>query len=271
MVEFSVNVRRFAALVLGFCVATEIAFVPLDWHVNYGRLIRVGAIERLFNATREDGLASWFAVTQTFLVGLTSWAIFKMRHRLEPDVWRPYGWAVISMFFFYMSVDDGAEIHERLGTTFEVLNEGSDALAGTLLDSFPSYAWQIVLLPLFSGLGMFTLWFLWREFGGDGRLRLLVLAAIGCFVVAVGMDFVEGLDPGHPANVYTRITQTWDLRAYTMHTFGRTPFVSLRHFSKVLEESIEMLGNSLLWYLFLRRLGGSAQEIRVRLASAVGR
>jgi len=93
-----------------------------------------------------------------------------------------------------------------------------------------------------------------------------VLSAIGSFVLAVGMDFVEGLDRAHPANLYTRIAQTWDIRAYTIETFRKTPYTTLRHFSKVFEESIEMLGNSLLWYVFLRRLAASALEIRIRFA-----
>ena len=44
---------------------------------------------------------------------------------------------------------------------------------------------------------------------------------------------------------------------------------TLRHFSKTFEESIEMLGNSLLWYVFFRRLGTSAREVRIRFTNAV--
>ena len=163
MVEFTVHIRRFALLLLLFCVAAEVSFILLDWHVNYGRLTEIGAIERLFNATREDAIGSWFAVTQTFLAALTALAVFKVRRRTEPVSWAPYGWLVIALFFFYMSMDDGAKIHERLGTTFKVLNRGSGALGGTLLSYFPSYTWQLVFLPLFGSLGLFTLWFLWRD------------------------------------------------------------------------------------------------------------
>ncbi len=267
MADFTIDIRRFALYLLLFCVAAEVAFILLDWHVNYGDLTHIGAIERLFNATREDGIGSWFAVTQTFLAGLTAVAVFSVQRRIDQRAWMPYGWLVIALFFFYMSVDDGAKIHERLGTTFKILNRGSDEIGGTMLLHFPSYTWQLIFLPAFGSLGLFTLGFLWLD-SGDRTLRLIVLLAIGCFVVAVGMDFVEGLERDHPANLYTILVRNFDMHEYTIRTFSQTPFKTLRHFSKTFEESIEMLGNSALWYVFLRRLGASAHEVRIRFANA---
>lgn len=268
MAEFTIDIRRSALILLIVCVMAEIFFIVADWHINYAQLFDIGAIERLFNATREDGIGSWFAVTQTFLAALTAFAVFKVRRSADQHTWKPYGWLVIALFFFYMSMDDGAKIHERMGTTFRVLNRGSDALGGTLLAYFPSYTWQLVFLPIFGSLGLFTLWFLWQD-SDDMTLRLIVLSAIGCFIVAVGMDFVEGLEPGHPANLYTIIARNVDMREYTVRHFQETPFTTLRHFSKTFEESIEMLGNSLLWYVFIRRLGASAHEVRIRFANAM--
>lgn len=268
MAEFTIDIRRFALILFVFCVAAEIGFILADWHINYAAPLGIGAIERLFNATREDGIGSWFAVTQTFLAAVTAFAVFKVQRRHDDHSWWPYGWLVIALFFFYMSVDDGAKVHERLGTTFKVLNRGHEDLGGTLLSYFPSYTWQLIFLPIFGSLGLFTLWYLWQD-TGDLTLRLLVVSAIGCFVVAVGMDFVEGLEPGHPANLYTIIVRNVDIRDYTVTTFDETPFTTLRHFSKTFEESIEMLGNSLLWYVFLRRLGASAHEVRIRFANAL--
>lgn len=269
MAEFTINIRRFALYLLAFCVTAEVLFIIADWHINYAEMFRIGAIQRLFNATREDGIGSWFAVTQTFLAALTALAVFKVRRTQDEHSWWPYGWLVIALFFFYMSMDDGAKIHERMGTTFKVLNRDSEAIGGTLLSYFPSYTWQLVFLPAFGSLGLFTLGYLWMD-SDDMLLRLLVLTAIGCFVTAVGMDFVEGLEPDHPANLYTIIVRNVDIREYTVRTFRETPFTTLRHFSKTFEESIEMLGNSLLWYVFLRRLGASAHEVRIRFANALG-
>ena len=72
-VELVVQSDRFVRYVIGFCIAAEILFVFLDYHVNYGRLTEIGAIRRLFNIAREDSLASWFGTTQSLLIGLTLW------------------------------------------------------------------------------------------------------------------------------------------------------------------------------------------------------
>ncbi len=32
-------------------------------------------------------------------------------------------WLVVALFFSYMALDDGAALHERLGSTFRVLQE----------------------------------------------------------------------------------------------------------------------------------------------------
>ena len=267
MVEFEIDVRRRAFWLLVACIAAEVGFVALDYHINYAHLSRIGAIRRLFNATREDGLASFFAVTQTFLVSLTAFAVFAVERRRAPGP-RSLGWLVIALFFLYMAVDDGAKVHERLGTAFRISQSGAaDGLGGAVLSAFPSYAWQVLFLPFFAALGAFTLVFLWVEL--DSRaLRWLVVLAIACFAVAVGLDFVEGLDREHPWNLYRWIAERWAIEPFTRERFGVSAFRALRHFSKSIEESIEMLGNSLLWYVLLRALGERAYEIRIRLWNA---
>ncbi len=94
------------------CVLLEVAFVLLDYHVNYGRLIDVGAIRRMTNIAQEDGLASWFGVTQTLFVALTSWVLWLMVCAAGANRWRRFGWLVVSVVFSYMAVDDGAQLHE---------------------------------------------------------------------------------------------------------------------------------------------------------------
>src|SRR3972149_11720348 len=101
-VELRVDWRLLASRVLLLCLATELTFVVLDYHINYGRLIDVGAMRRLLNIAREDGLASWFASTQTLLVGLTLLATFAVD--------RSRGYLILALGFLYMAVDDGAPL-----------------------------------------------------------------------------------------------------------------------------------------------------------------
>ncbi len=267
-VELIFRSTRLIRSVVAVSVAVELLLVIFDYHVNYGGLTRLGALRRLANITREDSLASWVGTTQTSLVALTVWWIWLVVCRTAAARWRRIGWLVVAAFFTLMAVDDGAMLHERAGTVFSELNS-SDSAAGPATglvgssEAFPSYAWQLVALPLFVALGAFILVFLWRALPSSS-LRWLVLVALTCFAVAVALDFVEGLDDDHPWNLHAHLTAAVDFGDYTEYRFGHDAFDTVVHFSKSLEEFLEMLGNTLLWYVFLRTLVGLAADVRVR-------
>lgn len=253
-----IDLERWSRRVLFFCILVEIAFVVCDYYFNYGRPAGIGAIRRLFNIAREDGLASWFGVAQTLLAGLTLWAIYGLVRQHPGAGWRAAGWLVLASFFTYMAVDDGAQLHERLGTAYRVFRQRS--ASGPSF--FPSYPWQILFVPLFGALGVFTLGFLWREL--ERGSRIILLCAMAGFALAVGLDFIEGLDPAHPWNVYARISEHISLDLWTERRFQQPAYETLRHFSKSIEEALEMLSNSLCWFLFLRHLGAVTSELRLR-------
>ena len=235
-------------------------FVFLDYHINYGEWTQIGAMRRMFNIAREDGLASWFATTQTLMAGLTLGLIYlAVKKRLGARWGEATGWLVLASFFVYMAIDDGAQLHERLGSTVAAMTKD----AGSSLDFFPSYAWQLIFLPLFGALGLFMLVFLWRQLETTSS-RVLLLTAISFQIFAVGMDFVEGLDPEHRWNLYTAISDRYDLEPWTQARFGETAYDALRHFSRSIEEALEMAAISILWFLFLRHLGVAAGEVRIR-------
>jgi len=212
------------------CLIIEIALVYLDLAVNWQRGSGVSAIRRLFNITREDSLASLFSVIQTLAVAVVAWLIyFVVRHKDGGSAAR-HGWLLLALFFTYMAVDDGAAIHERLGTAV-------DQKAGGSVAWFPSYTWQLVVLPLFAAMGLFILWFVWGQLPStQNRLRLL--AALSCLGLAVGLDFVEGLDNGY--------------RWLAHQTGWRTNTIA--HFSKSLEEFLEMFAMTLLLISFIAHL-----------------
>ncbi len=246
-VEIPVDWRRMASRVLLFCLAAEATFILLDYHLNYGRLIDVGAMRRLFNLAREDGLASWFASTQTLLIGLTLLALYAVD--------RSRGYLVLALGFFYLAVDDGAQLHERFSSTFDALSEGT---------RFPSYTWHVLFLPPFAALGLYLLWFLWRELGSP-RARLLLVAAMSCLALAIVMDFFEGLPEDHPMNVYSAALGRYpSLDTWSDRRFGTTGGETLRHFSKSIEETLEMGAMSLLWFVLLGHLGTIARDVRLR-------
>jgi hypothetical protein len=264
-VTLEISSRRLLRAVLVGCVAVEIAFVLLDYFVSFAGGSDVAAIRRLFNITREDSLPGWFGPVQTLLLGLTLWLVWAVERRRRPSTWAPAGWALVGGFFLYMAIDDGSKLHERLGTAFA---RGFEA--GSALDAFPSYAWQALFLPAFALLGLFTLVFLWRELG-DRTGRLLLSGGIACFVVAVGLDFVEGLDPGLRDHPYRWLGRHLDLYRMSRERFGLSPYEVIAHVSKAVEETLEMFGTTLLWIAVLRHLTSRIGDIRLRFTDGACR
>jgi hypothetical protein len=257
-IECSLDAERLPYLVLGSCVLVAAVFFLLDYHVNYGRWTQIGALRRMFNTTREDSLASWFGVTQTLFVALTVWVLYWFSQGASK--WRRRGWLVLALFFTYMAVDDGATIHERLGTAYDVkMLSGEDSV----LDFFPSYAWQIAVLPGFVVLGFFTFFFLLRELR-TRRAKILLFLALSGLAFAVGLDFIEGLERDHPLNVFARAAERYDFAAWTQSRFQHSEFSTVVHFSKSVEETLEMMSMSVIWFVFLQHLLGSTDALVVR-------
>ena len=157
---------------------------------------------------------------------------------------------MVCALFFYMGVDDATKLHERLGSLFRELVTNSDGgpgagFLGQLFDVFPSYSWQFVLGPFAAAAGLFVVVFLMRQLPTP-RLKMLMLLGIGLFVVAVGMDFVEGMDN----NIMVEVADLFS-------TFpGRAV-----HFSKSLEEFLEMAGTTIFLYVFLKTLMSSTRSM----------
>ncbi len=249
MVHFVLNPRKVVLTVFVVCIVSQIGMLVLDYHISYGRLIDIGPIRNMFNMAREDSLASWFAVTQTILTALTVWLIYSvLRAQSRPQL-TILGWLVIALFFTYMGLDDGIELHERLGAAYKTIYSHGDARTNRL-PFFPSYPWQVIFMPVFIGVGLFMFLFFWRQASAP-LCRALLIGGLGCFALAVGLDFIEGLDKDHPWNFYLRFSELRGVDVFTTARFNRDGFEATRHFGKSIEEAVEMFGMTLLWIFFL--------------------
>jgi hypothetical protein len=216
--------RHFVALLI-WLVAIEFLFVFFDLTINWWKWSEHGQIRRMFNITREDGVASVFAVLQTYTVALVAWFIV-CAHKIQRVGNRvSIAWIIIAVFFTYMAIDDGAMVHERFGTVFK------NSLAQ---NSLSTYGWHFVMGPIFAAFGLFILFFLWNN---DSRpaLRGLLILALFCLSIGVLLDILEGVVDGY--------LQVQDVLKIDLDT--------LAHFSKSAEEFLEMCGMSLFMILFL--------------------
>ena len=225
-----------------FCLFCALILVLLDAFLNYGKLLDVAPLRRVFNITREDGLATWFMVVQTFCVSAALAAIALLHRANRERASRTAAWCMLSVFFLYLSADDGAEIHERLGSTFKAAAQDAEGVLAQAQGWFPSYDWQLVVLPFFVLAGLLMLAFLIREIT-DNRARKWLLLAPALIACALLLDFFEGIDEGHALSVHTWIRERFDLREYTVS-----------HFSKSLEELLEMSAMATFLRVFLHYL-----------------
>ena len=271
-VLFTINARKWIWGILLVCISSVIAFVWLDFSVNTAYGSDLSPIRRLFNITREDSLSSWFGITVTWMVAVTLWTIFLVEKNRGASRGTRIGWGILAGAFTYMAADDGSKIHERLGSAFRDIQEAN--LAETLPAAggegithlFPSYSWQILFVPLFAALGVFMLIFLFRKLQ-TARARIGLLVVLGFMTTAVGLDFVEGLDEDHDWNLYTQIVDQWDFKLYSVETFRRPPYDAVRHFSKSVEESLEILAMTFMWVIMLGHLARLSEGGSFRLVT----
>ena len=188
----------------------------------------------MFNVAREQSLGTWFSVVQAAVVGLVLLAIPATSSARFARNW---GWLVLAAFFLYISADDAALIHERVGGYFGKMAEGDDSALSGIVAIFPSYNWQWVYAPVFGLFGLFILLFVWRELP-ETRQRMTLLLAFCCWAAAIGIDFVEGRE-----GFFEAIADSLEVKKYTVSH----PFL-------MVEEFLEMFGTTLFLSLFVEKL-----------------
>jgi hypothetical protein len=214
-----------------FCFACALIVGAADLFLVHLDLSPSKILARSFDISMEESLGTWFSSAQALLVGLVAAAI--LVHSSKHDTtFVVIGWGIVALFFIFISLDDTAKFHERLGTALRLKYEQRTDIP--LSNWFPSYGWQLFIAPFFMAMGVFVLWFLWNAVAAG--LRIWVLVALSLFGIAVGLDFIEGLN---------RETMSDD---------------SSRHLMQLSEEVLEMLGTTTFLFVFLSTLNS-----RVRL------
>lgn len=259
--SIGIDAARFNRNMLIFLIGFEVFLVLIDATINYSKWIDIGAVRRLSNIAREDGLGTWFMATQTLFASLMLFLIYLLHRSAGSRKRIAIGWLVLALFFVVMAADDASQIHERLGSAFEAAvgtDEGAPSTGlGRMLDAFPSYPWQLLLMPIFAVMGLFMFNFLWEQLG-DNRARIKLVVALTFFVTAVMLDFIEGMEADNTFNIYTYLKG---------HTALSDDFVN--HFAKSLEEFLEMLAMTLLLSIFFLHISRITSAFEVRFKDSV--
>jgi hypothetical protein len=245
IIKAELSATRLVRRVFLAALACEAVLLLLDLLVGRRGALGYPPLDQLFDLTRESSLGNFFSSLQALAVALVLYLI-RRRVALEGPAarWRRRGWTLLAFLFLYLGVDDGVMLHERIGSFATHLGgagfHGAEA-------AFGSYSWQLVLGPPLAAAGLFMLLFLSREL--ERRERLLFFMGIACYVVALGLDHIEG--------------RTGAL--VPLVPFLRMNIDTVQHLVQLVEELLEMLGTTLFLTSFLGKLVAGADRIELEL------
>ena len=126
----------------------------------------------LFSVNAEQTIPTWYSTIQLFVSAILLGVITAVK-RQNHDPYTRY-WAGLSLIFLYLSLDEGASIHEIFSDTLEVFYTPSGYL---------TFAWLIVFVPLVIIIGLLYLRFLFHL---PSRIRNLFILA-GFFYIGGAM------------------------------------------------------------------------------------
>lgn len=176
---------RGAKRILFWLIVLEITFV-LIYLVTHFLLadIRLGPIRTLFDLNRDLSIPAWFSSVQLFVVGcilLVAYRGNRRKHQLPSSFL-----LAESLFFIFLSMDEGAAIHEQ------ITNSARNLELDWLMFKGDHGAWISVyaLIGVVGGVIAFRYFRMaWRYFRDQA---LLVLGGGVLFVVgAVGLEIVS--------------------------------------------------------------------------------
>lgn len=184
--------------------------------VHFTEVLPNSELKAMFNMAEEQNVPTWFSSLFWLAVGVSAFGCFsadKKRFR--------WLWLIIGAIFSFASLDEFAEIHERVGT---ILQEGvPGGPIRQLSDASPDSPWIGFYLPVLIVIILCTILFVFSRLHGVRR-RSVFLGGFCFYALAIAMDFYQGMP-------------------------GTSPTSNLTDASILLEEVSELVGSSLLTYV----------------------
>jgi hypothetical protein len=229
------NRRNSLVLVWGLAIVSVLMLVGTAVCTDYWRAMeapwRTAPIwARLlleFDLTTENGIAPWFSSMFLLIVGMCAVACFFAADK-QSRPWTRYGWLVLAAGFALLSLDELAEIHERV-----VLQLPPGGLR--------FYLW---LSPVLLAAPCYMVVFGWIELRKSGLAFAFLLLGAICFASVPLQEEVE----------------LAGIAAYG-HNWPRPILLAL------LEEGSELLGMTFFLLAMITYVGGAQRPIRYRAKS----
>jgi len=228
MVNVSVSASSFPRTLSWYLWLVCCGLVVCDSVLTFHDVTGYYVFHRVFDMTREESIPNWYASILLFCIGLTSLLIYVVQRGEGVRRSDASPWLFFSGFFTFLSMDDGAKIHERLGSFFRELTEEGEGIFWVfqdVLDSASTYSWQVFVLPVFLFVGFFMLLWGYQHVRNPETQRWVIFGSV-CIALAIGVDYFEGLVDNEVVSL--------DGRAFSEDTIA--------HYQRVIEEFLEMSG-----------------------------
>lgn len=174
----TLNAGRVFRILLGCAVTFFAIHTILTLTVSGFSAATKEGVTALFNLNAEVSIPTWFS--QTILLAVAVIAFLIGRSTDEHKKYKKH-WMGIAGIFLYMSVDEGASIHELATGPMQHL---LDVQSGFLY-----YSWVVLFGGIALVIGLLYLRFLWHL---PVRTRWLAILAAVIFVAgALGMEMIE--------------------------------------------------------------------------------
>lgn len=225
---FSIRKIMFVLVLIAFYLAVQsIVGKYVEAYAGTQSPHILSELVRLFNINRESSIPTWYASSLLLICAILLGLIAHIKF-LRQESHRRY-WAGLALIFLYLSIDEAAEIHERL----------TEPLQTAFNTSGPLYfAWMVVFIPLVVIFGVVYFRF-WLNL--ESRIRkLFLLAGVIYIGGAVGVEMIG-------SNLWYADGGT----SLFYSTIG------------TIEEFLEMLGAATLIYTLLTYIAGTASDLQI--------
>lgn len=152
-IKLTLRPRLIGWLLLGIALMITACSVATEYIVEVVLADERGTLRifilDLFSVNLEESIPTWYSVIILFIAALLLMVIALGKYR-ERDRFRHY-WAGLAVLFVYLSMDEGAVIHEIVAEPLQqTFNTGG----------FLAFGWQLVAVPLLAILGLIYLRFI---------------------------------------------------------------------------------------------------------------
>ena len=194
------------------------------WH-----LIPLPFLWKMFDLGSECNVPTWFASILWFLVAMAALLSYALDLRAGKSSGN-WIWLLIALAFVVASVDEVASLHEEVGS-FLKAQARQPGLLSALPAGSPDSPWIVFYSPVLLAFSLVAGLFLWRRLSWSKWLRVCIVLAAECYLIAIGLDYFQGL----PAALQQPLAIALDLqRKYLLET------------TIAVEEMLENIGTSLL-------------------------